>query len=280
MSAKSSCLIDPNNFCYICGKYCFKKQLVEMDQGVHTHYEQYFGRKVHQTDVEWSPSLCCNNCKLRLWKCITGNDEMPFATPMQWRKPRIHRKDCYFCTTILPKPITAQSIHKIVYPSGASVDLPQPLLAAKAIPNPAGGSSTQPQEMSSSANTTTTSASDGNPRYKKPYNQKELNDLIRDLNLNKSQSELLASRLKQRGFADDNTKITFYRQRNHALLPYFKKDGELTYCDDVAGLFNAMKQKYQCDEWRLFIDSSKESLVAALIHIGNEKPSVPIGEYL
>ena len=33
-----------------------------------------------------------------------------------------------------------------------------------------------------------------------------------------------------------------------------------------------------CDqnEWRLFIDRSKYSLKAALFHIGNKKPSIPI----
>lgn len=104
-----------------------------------------------------------------------------------------------------------------------------------------------------------------------------MNDLIRDLNLNKDQSELLASRLKERGFVDDSVNISFYRHRNSSLLPFFKQDGKLSYCDVVTGLFIAMNQPYQPDEWRIFIDASSKSLIAALIHIGNEKPSIPIG---
>ena len=31
------------------------------------------------------------------------------------------------------------------------------------------------------------------------------------------------------------------------------------------------------EEWRLFIDSSKSSLKAVLLHNGNDYPSVPVG---
>ena len=35
--------------------------------------------------------------------------------------------------------------------------------------------------------------------------------------------------------------------------------------------------EYNAKDWRLFIDSSKASLKAVLLHIGNALPSVPIG---
>ncbi|GBP82675.1 hypothetical protein EVAR_60236_1 [Eumeta japonica] len=38
-----------------------------------------------------------------------------------------------------------------------------------------------------------------------------------------------------------------------------------------------MNQNYDKTEWRLFIDSSKYSLKAVLLHNGNKKPSIPIG---
>jgi hypothetical protein len=283
----SVCKVDRNNFCYVCGKYRFKKQLIEIDQKLQDAYEKYFDKKIHVNDIEWSPSLCCSTCKIGLSKWTTGNGGMPFAKPMKWKKPRNHRKDCYFCSTLLPRKISSQTINQIVYPTVASVDFPTPHTASKPIPNPPGGSSEQTMDLSSSTTTKTTTTTTttnttsgsnyGNPRYKKPYNQNELNDLIRDLNLNKDQSELLASRLKERGFVDDNTKVTFYRQRNNALVPFFKQYDKLSYCDDVAGLFSAMNQPYQPNEWRLFIDSSSESLVATLVHIGNVKPSIPLG---
>lgn len=37
-----------------------------------------------------------------------------------------------------------------------------------------------------------------------------------------------------------------------------------------------MKYVHNPEEWRLFIDSSKTSLKAVLLHNGNEKPSIPI----
>jgi len=36
-------------------------------------------------------------------------------------------------------------------------------------------------------------------------------------------------------------------------------------------------QQHDPNEWRLFIDSSNVSLKAVLLHIGNERPTVPIG---
>ena len=34
--------------------------------------------------------------------------------------------------------------------------------------------------------------------------------------------------------------------------------------------------EHDSDEWRLFMDSSKTSLKAVLLHYGNVKPSIPI----
>jgi hypothetical protein len=42
------------------------------------------------------------------------------------------------------------------------------------------------------------------------FDQNELSDLMRDLNLSKNSSELLASRLKEKNVLQPGTKITFY----------------------------------------------------------------------
>ena len=55
----------------------------------------------------------------------------------------------------------------------------------------------------------------------KPFSQGQLNDLVRDLNLSKESSELLASRLGEHGVLDSGTKITFYRNRDDLLLRFF-----------------------------------------------------------
>jgi len=47
-------------------------------------------------------------------------------------------------------------------------------------------------------------------------------------------------------------------------------------CKDVDGLFKALNMSHCSDEWRLFIDSSKGSLKAVLLHDGNALPSIPV----
>jgi hypothetical protein len=53
------------------------------------------------------------------------------------------------------------------------------------------------------------------------FDQNKLSDLIRDLNLSKESSELLASRPKRKNVLHPGTKITFYRRRERDLLPFF-----------------------------------------------------------
>ena len=47
-------------------------------------------------------------------------------------------------------------------------------------------------------------------------------------------------------------------------------------CKDVDGLFKALNMSHCSDEWNLFIDSSKVSLKAVLLHNGNVLPSIPV----
>jgi hypothetical protein len=53
-------------------------------------------------------------------------------------------------------------------------------------------------------------------------------------------------------------------------------EGTLVACKDVDGLFKALNMSHCSDEWRLFIDSSKVSLKADLLHNGNVLPSTPM----
>ncbi|KAL7837429.1 hypothetical protein SRHO_G00271400 [Serrasalmus rhombeus] len=53
------------------------------------------------------------------------------------------------------------------------------------------------------------------------------------------------------------------------------QDG-LCFCNNVAGLFEAIGITCNPNEWRLFIDSSCKSLKAVLLHNGNKYPSLPV----
>ena len=55
----------------------------------------------------------------------------------------------------------------------------------------------------------------------KPFSQGQLNDSVRDLNLSKESSEILASRLGEHCILDSETKITFFRNRDDLLLQFF-----------------------------------------------------------
>jgi hypothetical protein len=50
------------------------------------------------------------------------------------------------------------------------------------------------------------------------------------------------------------------------------------YCCNIPGLTQKYGVEYKVNEWRLFIDSSKRSLKAVLLHNGNNYASLPIGQ--
>jgi len=110
------------------------------------------------------------------------------------------------------------------------------------------------------------------------FDQNELSDLIRDLNLSKDSSELLASRLKEKNVLQPGTKITFYRRREKDLLPFFTKENNLVFCNDIGNLLKKTGlSEYNPSEWRLFIDSLKRRLKCVLLNNGNKYGSIPIG---
>ena len=104
------------------------------------------------------------------------------------------------------------------------------------------------------------------------FTQDELNDLVRDLGLTKDSAELLGSRLSAKNLLSSNVSYSWYRNRDKNFLPYFSMDDHLVYCCDVEGLIHFLggsKISYKFSEWRLYIDSSKPSLKAVLLHNGN-----------
>ena len=111
------------------------------------------------------------------------------------------------------------------------------------------------------------------------FSQDELNDLVRDLNLSKQASELLAFRLKEKNCLKDNVKIAHYRRREKNLLLYFSQDEEFVRCNNISALVLQMGQPdYKKEDWRLFIDRSARSLKCVLLHNGNKFPSLPIAQ--
>ena len=77
-------------------------------------------------------------------------------------------------------------------------------------------------------------------KAKKQFNELELNDLVRDLDLSKQAAEILASRLNEKHVLNSSEKVSFYRKRDELFLPYFKKEKQLVYCDNVPGLLGEL----------------------------------------
>ena len=100
--------------------------------------------------------------------------------------------------------------------------------------------------------------------------------MTRDLNLPKDAAELLGSRLKERNMLAPGTSFSWYRHREKDFLPLFAEDEDLVFCKDIPGLTKMYDIEYDPNEWRLFIDSSKRSLKAVLLHNGNTYASLPV----
>ena len=60
-------------------------------------------------------------------------------------------------------------------------------------------------------------------------------------------------------------------------MSFFRKEDGLVFCYDVDELMNALRIKHDPLEWQLFIDSSKLSLKAVLLHNGYQHASIPVG---
>ncbi|GBN14786.1 hypothetical protein AVEN_206983-1 [Araneus ventricosus] len=107
--------------------------------------------------------------------------------------------------------------------------------------------------------------------------QAERNDLVRDLKLSQTDSELLGSRLQGWNLLEKGIKISSCRRPQSHFEDYFAEKEDIVYCCDVNGLFgHALGHEHNPAEWRLFIDSSKRSLNAMLLRIGNVNQSVPV----
>ena len=105
-----------------------------------------------------------------------------------------------------------------------------------------------------------------------PFNQLQLNGLVRDLYLPKQ------SRIQEKNLLHPGTSVTFYQKREEVLLKYFTFEDGLVFCNDIHHLpLDLSLHEYKPEEWRLFIDSSKQSLKCVLLYKGKKFGSIPIG---
>ena len=108
------------------------------------------------------------------------------------------------------------------------------------------------------------------------FSQAALNNLVRDLNLPKDKSQLLGSRLKERNLAPETT-FSSYRHRETELVEFFSEGKDYVYCSNIYGLIEKLGLTYDSKDWRSFLDSSKTSFKAVLLHNTNQYAPIPIG---
>lgn len=281
---KFVCKNSPAMFCYICGKYTPKPQRRNLTVFVKEAYKSYFGRNVINQDKDWAPHSCCISCSstLRMWvKGSRKNIKMPFEQPMFWSEPINHKVDCYFCGIhVFGHSRKTKSLVK--YPRVSSVTPPVPHKLGSLIPQPV---ELDPTRENSHEDGDTTQG-DANITANDPdfhdevsphlVSQPELNDLARDLYLTKEGTEVLGSRLQQWNLLTTDTKTTFARRRNEKIANFFEMKEGFCLCRDPAAVMDVLSCPRNPEEWRLFIDSSKSSLKAVLLHNGNKFPSIPI----
>ncbi|CAH0551133.1 unnamed protein product [Brassicogethes aeneus] len=108
--------------------------------------------------------------------------------------------------------------------------------------------------------------------------QNRLDIMIRRLKLSQRQSILLAKELKQVNILAPDARIYGSIGRHRRFSNFFKsiENNTLAFCLDIRGLVLTLHHEYKPEDWRLFIDSSKSSLKAVLLHVTNSKNSVPI----
>ena len=208
---------------------------------------------------------------------------MPFAVPVVWREQSDHVTDCYFCMTAI-RGFSRKNKSKISYPVCKSAIKPVSHSPDLPVSQPP---AEKKDSLSVNAGKSTSTGSEEEPIELDPsfqhvsaplfINQERLNDLVRDLYLSKEKAEILGSRLQQWNLLEPGTTISSFRSRNQNLAGYYASAEKICYCKDIGCLMSELRCEHNPADWRLFIDSSKTSLKAVLLHNGNIKPSILVG---
>ena len=283
MSQRRKCYNNPNNFCYICGRFMFKRDERSITPRVQTLYYAYFKMKLGDKDKVFAPHKICVKClsNLSLWS-KDKLKRMPFSTTMSWHDQKDHVTDCYFCLTHTAQ-FTRRTANSIIYP-----DLPS------AIRPRAYDEGEEPPVFSSDLLNVVLSDDDDVPNMKKSdeddddwlpndepksISQRQLDLFVRRLGLSKQDACLAGSMLREIGVLAKETRTSVYKTRDAAYVPFYKRseDNNFVFCCDSPGLLMKIGIYTQVEnDWWLFIDGSTRSVKAVLLHNENAYQAIPI----
>ena len=240
----------------------------------------YFKVKLGDQDKPWGLHYVCYTCKehIRQWT-NRKRKSLSFGIPMIWRALSNHQDDCYFCVVPNVHGFSKENRKSRQYPSLPSTIRPTPhdehipvlmfksLLEEGDYKSPIGSPSSYEYEISDKE-------FDLSCIEPQCFSQVELNNLVRDLNLSKESSEVLAPRLTEKNLLESVTLVTYYRNQDADFSPFLKQTTGLVYCSDPeqVALLHGVGQ-YNASNWRLFIDTSKRSLKCFLLHNTNKNGS-------
>ena len=189
---------------------------------------------VSDQDKRWAPHVICDYCCRTLKGWLRGEKRaMRFAISRIWHEPLNHYTDCYFCMVDPTKRRKGKNAPPIEYPNIPSsippvlhntTDLPVPQPPTRDQPYPAETSSEDSKKEEGAPSSSSVICHRRRVGDEKcPYypNQEDINDLIRELALTKSNAKLLISRLKQWGLLNEGICITSQRKRHHGFSTFF-----------------------------------------------------------
>ncbi|XP_061419594.1 uncharacterized protein LOC133349820 isoform X1 [Lethenteron reissneri] len=274
----------PDNYCYVCGEVTFASQKPSITTMVKKAYHLYFGCKIGDQDKMWAQPICCNTCATNFRQWLNRNRKsMPFAVQMIWKEPTDHISICYFC---MAPPVgkgvskkksrlcSIQTFHQLYaqYPTEKDCGFLMHQNHSH-LESDEGEDETSGPEPSRSHDLDFLPSSSSEPHL---ITQGELKDLVRNLELPKRKAELLGSRLQQWNILAGDVRVSMFHDHQKDLVTFFFMKGDLVACN-IDGVMAALNIVHDPNEWRLFIDSSKMSLKAVLLHNGNVLPSIPVG---
>ena len=70
--------------------------------------------------------------------------------------------------------------------------------------------------------------------------------------------------------------FAWYKNCENEYICFFAKEHSLVYCVNVQGLIKKLGTVYNFNSWHFFIDASKSSLNAVLLHNTNQFASIPL----
>lgn len=273
-----------NKFCNVCGKFIIRQSRRNVSQETAELYYVYFGERII-LDQHWAPSMICTSCDSHLhdW-CKGKKDQMPFGNPMIWMDSQQHNEsECYACLNYIVG-TNRKKTGSMIYKETRYVQLPIAHSSAIPVPTRPKTSTTEEDVPPSFESAGESGVSEYVPSHLSgqcnhiEVTQNRFDILVRRLKLSQRQSIILAQDLKRVNILAADVRIFAAIGRHRRFTQFFTsiEHNSFAYCTDIRGLVTVLHGEYNPADWRLFIDSSKSSLKAVLLHITNSKNSVPV----